>query len=146
MIYVSNVWPKPCPKRHSFRVWREYSDNFTSVPNVDLLHIFFIINMEVMINGLALVKPNLEIERCASLSLKKRERCAAPEASCWIFFPQIYSYLKGFVVLSNTSNFCRCGDFKSSAGQMKHLMINQKNKASFRMGQQKGAKFPAVAQ
>jgi len=38
--------------------------------------------MEVMINGLALVKPNLEIERCASLSLKKRERCAAPEASC----------------------------------------------------------------
>jgi len=39
--------------------------------------------MEVMINGLALVKPNLEIERCAPLSLlKKRERCAAPEASC----------------------------------------------------------------
>ena len=23
MIYIPNVWPKPCPKRHSFRVWRE---------------------------------------------------------------------------------------------------------------------------
>ena len=24
MIYVPNVWLKPCPERHSFRVWREY--------------------------------------------------------------------------------------------------------------------------
>ena len=31
MIYVPNVWPKPCPKRHSFRVWTECQHTNTSL-------------------------------------------------------------------------------------------------------------------
>jgi len=28
MIYILNIWPKPCPKRLSLRLWREYKLEF----------------------------------------------------------------------------------------------------------------------